>query len=144
MHGAATANASLNTLTDLVLSCSTCGRAVELRWLGRQLHMAASFYSHHHQLAERRPIRAGKKQKPGGMGSATATAITHPFPINCHRLSAYRKPGSLARCMTSWPPAQTHEFEGFFSKLQTRNSISICNSISLPSCIIHARARCRC
>jgi len=36
--------------------------------------MAASFYSHHHQLAERRPIRAGKKQKPGGMGSATATA----------------------------------------------------------------------
>ncbi|XP_039494247.1 uncharacterized protein LOC120453560 [Drosophila santomea] len=125
---------------------------LRLRWLGRQLHMAASFYSHHHlhhhhhHGAGRRPIRAAKK--PGGMGSLCSTSAsnatsTHPFPINCHRLSAYGKLRLVGKMYDQLAAGSNACYE-FYSKLQACNFNCNSISISLPSCIIHGRARCRC
>lgn len=115
---------------------------LRLRWLGRQLHMAASFYSHHHHCAGRRPIRAAKK--PGGMGSVAPVPAMPPAPT--------RFPSTVIVCQLIENPARWQDVWPVGRRLkrmvrvllQTRNSNSIFISISLPSCIIHARARCRC
>lgn len=129
VSAAATANARLNTLTDLVLSCSTCGREGLRRaansdnfiWLPRFIHIIIISLS----------LRGGQSEQTVAPTRFPSTVIVCQLMET--RLVA-KMYDQLAAGSNAWWSSKAY---------QTRNSNSISISIFLPSCIIHARARCR-